>query len=151
MIMKKVILSIVLMTAALNFSSCGKKCNAPDNVVSGLIVTDAIIYSTTGTSFPNGICDDSGDYGADAKVSFDGGFTRKNIDFNKYNLIWMDTYTNCDVGFDRGVKEDLVAGTVTYTVTVINGCGKCTEKYHSMNPVLTTKWSPSLTPVFVTL
>jgi hypothetical protein len=149
--MKKVILSIVLIGSALNFSSCAKKCDAPADAISGLIVPDVIIYTTTGTAVAQSFCDDSGDYGADAKVSFDGGYTKKSIDYNKYNLIWLDTRTNCDVGFDRSVKEDLVAGTVTYTVTVIDGCGKCNETYHSINPVLTTKWSPSLTPVFVKL
>lgn len=148
--MKKVILSIVLIGSALNFSSCAKKCDAPANTSSGLIVPDVIIYTTQGGAY-QGFCDDSGDYSAEVKVSFDGGYTKKSIDYNKYNLIWLDTRTNCDVGFDRSVKEDLVAGTVTYTVKVIDGCGKCNETYHSLNPVLTTKWNPSLTPVFVQL
>jgi hypothetical protein len=144
--MKKILL-YSFSISILAFSSCAKKCKAPKDSGGGLIISDVIIYPSVKNAPVKLAITASTQYGADALVSFDGGYTRIPVDYSKYNLMCNEISTKCDAGFERSVDVDPVLGIVTYSIDVTE-CETCPEKYKTMNYVLTKKWDPTLTPIF---
>lgn len=143
MSIKKPLLYSLLLAVTVLFSttSC-KKCSvAEEDSSSGLIVSNAIIYPTSGNISGNlggnyHITAGS-NYASNFEVSFDGGVTRQAIDYNQYHVLGMPMNINCEASFNRSITVNDVLATTTYSV-VATTCSSCEQEYKVENWVLTT-------------
>ncbi len=107
------------------FSACNKKCKFDKQDSStGDIVQDVIIYQQDNFGGMKVIIRGNSSFADRFQVSFDGGVTKQNIDYNTYNLINFPTTTKCDAVFTRDVKRIDADLSLRYNIT-FEDCDKC--------------------------
>lgn len=147
--MKNLFAIVIVLGAALSFSSCKQKCIIDDAWVGEAIVTgygdNVVLYPKSGymtSNFPGMYkIDENHPNAAFFKVSFDGGMTKQDVNYNKYVIFANPKRTPCNSSFTREVVVGV--NTVVYTVEFTKNCEeKCTDEmndYITENYVLVNK------------
>jgi hypothetical protein len=143
MTVKKSLFTGALLAFAVIFSasSC-KRCNvAEEDVSSGSIIEDAIVYPHAGYQ--------SGQFGSQSyvvrgpsptgaysfEVSFDGGVTKVPVNYSQYSLMAYPMTVNCEASFQREVTFNHAIGAVTYKIDAVT-CKSCENMRTIENYVL---------------
>ena len=148
---KKAVAYISILSALLlfvTFTSCKKKCNFPDNVDSGVIVQDVIIYPNSGgmTSSMAGdfVIDGSSPYADAFEVRYSPTMGKTNVNYSQYNLMAYPMNVTCDASFERSVEIIDSLSLVRYSITVYECLSqKCNETRTIENYVLVPVLPPS--------
>lgn len=113
---------LILSVLFISLSSC-KKCKIEgENVDSGEIVTDVIVYPVSGY-MTNDIAPDYHVHGASAiaanfDMSTNDGVTRTPFNFSAYSILAFPLSLNCNHFLKREVKIDHINMSALYTITV---------------------------------
>lgn len=136
----------------LGLTAC-KKCDVGTDSTAGVIVTDVLLYPTSG----NMTSSMAGDYHVHAnsgfapnfQMSLDGGTTRVPMNYNAYSILGYPTLVNCNASFEREVTIDDVNMITTYKIRV-NQCkdAKCDEQRLIENFVMVPAFNPSYTVLY---
>jgi hypothetical protein len=138
----KFILLGLLFVAGFGMNAC-KKCTVADaDKNTGQIVDKVVVYPTSGylTSNLDGnyhITGDS-DFAEGFQVSFDGGITKVDVDWNTYDLLANPMLVSCKASFIREVTYNYGNNTVFYNV-IANTCESCDPERFVENWVLVPK------------
>jgi hypothetical protein len=125
-------ISLLLIVFAL-FSSC-KKCD-PSNSIGGVVLDNAIVRVTGGTTSVPVMVTDPGQVSFLIEVSFDNGFTYSPVNFTQYTALALPTSAKCSSGYDRTVDVSTAQSLVKYTVTITQ-CETCEGTVNIQNWVL---------------
>ena len=131
------LLFIAIGTTTFLFSGCNKKCELPENVNSGEIITSAAVYAESGYMTSEMTSDQylitgSSSFADRFKISLDGGVTKTSVDYNEYSILCYPVTTSCYASFDRSVEIDDLNGVVVYKIH-IQECGKCDDQRYIEN------------------
>ncbi len=150
---KKTVAFISLFSALIlvvTLASCKKACNFPDNVDSGAIVQDVIIYPNSGgiTASMTGdyVIDANSPYADQFEVRYTPTSDRTNVNYSQYNIIGYPMNVTCDATFERSVEIIDSLSLVRYSITVYECTSqKCNETRTVENfvlvPVLPSSYS----------
>ena len=130
---------LILSVLFIGLSSCKKTCKIEaDDVDSGLIVRDVLIYPAHGYITQ----DMSGEYHVHGNsyiadkfdMSTDNGFSRSPFNFSAYSILAYPMTLNCSFSLLREVTVDDVNMTATYKITVTQ-CKdpKCSQQRYIEN------------------
>lgn len=130
--MKRILLATAIVWSALYLlPSCQKKCTGTDTYNGSAIIHEVngipvIIYPEAGymTSNMNGnyLIDESSLYADKFKVSFDKGYTKTAIDYNKYVIMANPKLIPCNGAVARTLEINYTFQTVTYTASPFSDC-----------------------------
>ena len=120
-------------------TSC-KKCKlSGENESTGMIVTEAIIYPSSGylTSNLGGNMHVTAThvYANKFEVSFDGGATRVPVDYSQYSILSSAMTVSCEASLTKSVTYDSNLDIYTYSVTG-ETCSSCNQDRYIENYVL---------------
>lgn len=132
-----VLLFTLLGSTTIFLSGCNKKCELPDNVNSGEILSSVVVYPQGGYITETMQSDEyhitaSSNYADKFKISTDQGVTKSDVDYSEYSLLCYPVYTSCYASFDRSVEIDDLNGVVVYKIR-IQECGRCDERRYIEN------------------
>ena len=140
--LRKTILLTLTVISILTLNSC-KNCEVShDDTNTGEIVNDVIIYangSTMTANYHTQLFDGVNTPADIFQVSYDGGLTKVNVDWNSHYILSMPMTVKCDTEYKRNVSTDALNGIVRYTVDAIT-CSKCEEHRTVENLVLVNKF-----------
>lgn len=129
---------IITLAFVTVLSSCKKKCDLPDDVNSGEIKSNILIYpegSLTQGEQSTYLITGNSPNAETIKMSTDEGMTKTAVDWGSYSVLCYPTTTSCNTSFARDVEIDDVNGIVYYTITM-KECGKCDSKVATENIVV---------------
>ncbi len=133
---------LILSVLFLGFSSCKKSCKIEgDNVDSGLIDADVLVYPLSGYLTAE-MDEEYHVHGATNvaykfEMSTDNGFTRAPFNFSQYSVLAYPMTLNCNFYMTRDVTVNDVNMTATYRIKVTQ-CkdAKCVEQRYVENYVV---------------
>jgi len=151
MLIKKTILLSLTVISFLFLNSCKKCTVSHDDTNTGDIVNDVIIYpsgSTMTANYNTQLFDGVSTPADIFQVSYDGGVTKVNVDWNNHYIMSIPMTVRCETEFIRNVSTDTLNGIVRYTVNAIT-CKNCEEHRSVDNWVLVKKFPISYTVLYL--
>lgn len=148
--MKRTLLLGALVSAFLIGSVSCKKCTvAEEDTISGEIVTNSVIYASSGylTESVSPDVFNGQQYPDGFEISFDEGLSRIALDFNSYTVLANPMRVNCKASFEKSVTRDDVNNIIRYKV-IATTCESCKEVRFVENYVLVPKIPSNYTVLF---
>lgn len=134
-----------LVFVIVGLSNCHKapKCWGKKSTISGIIISDTVVCSNCtmiAEEDKHFVINTQAEMNRLIYYNYAQQFNCKfnTIDFTKYSLLGVNTFTTCNFKIIKNVSVDDAAKKYTYSIE-INECGNCTEQTYNQNWVVIPK------------